>query len=208
MVTHPRALVLALLSSLASSFLIGGHAAAAGLYGLEAPDRIEGKYIVVLNADAPTPFGRIGNLGRQGVRDLADTMSAEFEFKTDWIYGVAAKGFSASMSESQALRISRDPRVKFVEVDKIARGNGVQSNPGFALDRIDQPSGTNGSYVYDNDGRNVTVYVLDSGVRTTHVEFEPSAGQYSQRVWPAFTAIMTRRDYMIVMGMEQPLHPL
>lgn len=74
-------------------------------------------------------------------------------------------------------------------MDKLARGSGAQSNPGFALDRIDQQTGTNNSYIYDNDGRGVTAYVIDSGVRVSHSEFAPGTGQHTQRVWPAFTAI-------------------
>jgi serine protease len=44
------------------------------------------------------------------------------------------------------------------------------------LDRIDQFSTPlDGAYTYDWDGSGVTVFILDYGIRTTHVEFEGRA---------------------------------
>jgi subtilisin family serine protease len=53
----------------------------------------------------------------------------------------------------------------------------VQSdNVPSGLDRIDQFSTPlDGAYTYDWDGSGVTVFILDSGIRTTHVEFEGRA---------------------------------
>lgn len=52
----------------------------------------------------------------------------------------------------------------------------VQTNPTWNLDRIDMRSGVpSGNYVYLNDARDVDVYIVDTGVRTTHNEFEGRA---------------------------------
>ena len=87
--------------------VLGSPAVAGELHGLSAPDSIEGKFIVVLNEDAPSAFGRIRDIGQEEVRELSKTMADEFELRTEWVYGVAAKGFSASMSEEKARRLSK-----------------------------------------------------------------------------------------------------
>lgn len=58
----------------------------------------------------------------------------------------------------------------------------VQGSPPWGLDRIDQRSGLDRQYGYDTEGRGVTAYILDSGLRSSHQQF---AG----RVAPGATAI-------------------
>jgi subtilisin family serine protease len=65
-----------------------------------------------------------------------------------------------------------DPRVAFVTPDGIATINATQSNATWGLDRIDQRKlPLNGTYRYSNTGSGVTAYVIDTGIRITHVEF-------------------------------------
>jgi subtilisin family serine protease len=53
-----------------------------------------------------------------------------------------------------------------------ALGSSQSTPPSWGLDRIDQVDlPLNNSYGYDADGTGVTVYVVDTGVRGTHVEF-------------------------------------
>lgn len=51
----------------------------------------------------------------------------------------------------------------------------TQQNAPWGLDRIDQETGTDTTYSYENDGSGVTVYVVDTGVRHTHQEFDGRA---------------------------------
>ena len=52
----------------------------------------------------------------------------------------------------------------------------VQHNAGWNLDRIGMRFGLlNGDYLYTNDGSDVDVYILDTGILATHVEFEGRA---------------------------------
>jgi hypothetical protein len=47
-----------------------------------------------------------------------------------------------------------------------------QTNPSnWGIDRIDQPHGTNGIFRWAADGTGVHIYIIDSGVRTSHQEF-------------------------------------
>jgi subtilisin family serine protease len=65
--------------------------------------------------------------------------------------------------------------VAFVEADAPGRIATTQSNATRGLDRIDQrdlPLST--TYTYTATGATVNVYVLDTGIRRTHVEFAPA----------------------------------
>jgi subtilisin family serine protease len=79
-----------------------------------------------------------------------------------------------------AAQLQQDPAVVFAEPDWIVMPTETettvaprtsQSSPPWGLDRIDQRSGTNGLYTYGTTGSGVDVYVIDSGIRSTHVEF-------------------------------------
>lgn len=66
-------------------------------------------------------------------------------------------------------------------------GSGSQSSPEWHLDRIDEANyPLDGSYVYDNSGDGVTIYVIDSGVRDTHDQFGTRASVVHevQTSWP------------------------
>ena len=81
-------------------------------------------------------------------------------------------GFSVRLSENDARTLSEDPAVAWVEEDGYVTGPGVQTGPGWALDRIDQQTPTlNNVYSYSLTGFGVHVYALDSGIRVTHAEF-------------------------------------
>src|SRR5215813_7531557 len=94
---------------------------------------------------------------------------AEYQRK---VYGYAINGFSAQMSEEQALNLSRDPRVRFVEEDSIIEALVTQNNPPWGLDRIGQRDlPLNGAYSYTTTGAGVNAYIIDTGIRTTHTQF-------------------------------------
>src|SRR5215813_9284608 len=94
---------------------------------------------------------------------------AEYQRK---VYGYAINGFSAQMSEEQALNLSRDPRVRFVEEDSIVEASVTQNNPPWGLDRIGQRDlPLNHAYSYTNTGSGVNVYIIDTGIRRTHTQF-------------------------------------
>ncbi|MEO7795191.1 MAG: S8 family serine peptidase, partial [Thermoanaerobaculia bacterium] len=68
---------------------------------------------------------------------------------------------------------SRDPRVAYVAQDGVVELAEVQTpTPGWGLDRIDQAElAPSNSYEYHLDGTGIDLYVIDTGVRSTHAEF-------------------------------------
>lgn len=89
------------------------------------------------------------------------------------------KGGVFSMTEAQANALSRNPRVDIVEKDQEVSISATQTaNLPWGLDRIDSGNvtpKTQGRYDYTSDGAGVTAYVIDTGILTTHDQFEGRA---------------------------------
>ena len=112
-------------------------------------------------------------------------------FSVTW--GVALKGFLLNATESQAIAMSQDSRVAFVQQDgAIAVGTpdtdpivmtpdpnadlNPQPHASWGLDRIDQRYlPLNDMYAYVNDGQGVNAYIIDTGILPTHWEFRGRA---------------------------------
>lgn len=123
---------------------------------------IPNQYIVVLND--PLPSSDVPEVANQLVQQHRGTILH--------IYRHALKGFAAKLTDAAAAAIALDPRVDFVEEDGVAFLVQTQINPpSWGLDRIDQRTGLDGAYSYTNTGDGVNVYVIDSGIRTTHQDF-------------------------------------
>ena len=77
------------------------------------------------------------------------------------------------MTREEALELSKDPAVAYVEQDRTVKALGTQApTPSWGLDRIDQRDlPLNGSFTYPNTGAGVTAYIIDTGIRTTHSDF-------------------------------------
>ncbi|NUT95653.1 MAG: S8 family peptidase, partial [Saccharothrix sp.] len=85
---------------------------------------------------------------------------------------VFAGGFSVKASAREARRLAAHPGVEHVEQDQYVHALATQPDAPWGLDRIDQralPLDT--TYSYTSTGATTSVYVIDTGIRTTHVEF-------------------------------------
>jgi aqualysin 1 len=134
----------------------------------KGPRAIPNRYIVVFHDDAAIAGGDYAAvLGR--VQMVTRGRGAVPEH----VYAVALRGFAAFMSEEDAIAISLDPHVAYVEEDAAMVAFATQSNPpSWGLDRIAQRNlPLNNSYGYATTGAGVNVYVIDTGIRRTHTQF-------------------------------------
>ncbi|MFI7077781.1 S8 family peptidase [Micromonospora sp. NPDC049903] len=125
---------------------------------------VEGSYIVVFK-DA--------EVGRSAVGSSVDRLLRRHGGSTARTYTTAVRGAELRVSAKAAARIAADPAVAYVEQNHTVTISGTQANPpSWGLDRIDQRNlPLNSSYTYPNTASNVTSYVIDTGIRTTHSDF-------------------------------------
>ncbi|MFB6670190.1 S8 family peptidase [Streptomyces parvus] len=133
------------------------------IVGADRPDAVEGSYIVTLK----------DSVARTEIPSVARSLSQRHAGQVRSTYTTALRGFSVKMSEEKAKRLAADPSVARVEADGAAYATGTQPNPpSYGLDRIDQRSlPLDRNFTYPGDASNVTVYVVDSGVRMSHADF-------------------------------------
>ncbi|MGW4200540.1 S8 family peptidase [Streptomyces sp. NPDC004726] len=100
------------------------------------------------------------------------TRAADLGVTPKHTYRSALKGFSARMTGAKAAKLAADPRVAYVEQDERVRLNDTQTNPTWGIDRIDQRDlPLSRTYTYPTPATAVNVYVIDTGIRTSHTEF-------------------------------------
>ncbi|KAI1074555.1 subtilisin-like protein [Whalleya microplaca] len=125
---------------------------------------IEGKYIVKL-------------YDTSAVSALEDSLST-FTADADHVYNVEGfKGFAASLTDADLETIQSHPDVELIEQDAVMSINAftTQSGATWGISRLSHKSGTNG-YVYDSSaGTGTCAYVIDTGIYTSHAEFEGRA---------------------------------
>ncbi|WP_344138472.1 S8 family peptidase [Luedemannella flava] len=138
---------------------------------------IPGRYIVVLNDHGLSP---------QATRREAERLVARHGGTTVRVLE-SLRGFVYRGTDAAATNIAEDAQVQFVEQDHTVEADdpgpvtalpgGPQANPpSWGLDRIDQRVGPlNGRYRYPAVRHQVTVYVVDTGVRVSHREFRGRA---------------------------------
>lgn len=137
---------------------------------------------LIRRSSRPIP-GRYLVLTRSGdaqtMRELAAAVRGRGRVRH--VYGRAIRGFALEASEAVARALALDPAVASVEEDGLVAAAGWQSlgvDDNWGLDRIDQrhsfvnnTPAYDGFYRYAAEGAGVHVYVVDTGIRTTHVEF-------------------------------------
>jgi subtilisin family serine protease/PKD repeat protein len=125
-----------------------------------AGEVVPGQYIIVLRESVTD------------VQTVAREIAARHSGALRFTYTHALKGFTLNVSAEAAALIAADPRVAYVEQDKVVRAIETQTGATWGIDRIDQrdlPLST--TYVYNATGAGVDAYIIDTGMLLTHNEF-------------------------------------
>jgi PKD repeat protein len=130
--------------------------------------------------DAALPIGAVPNRFiitlRQGSRDIqseASRLSKDHRGRVTAVYESALRGFAVEMQPSDIAELRKDRDVAAIEPDQIVSISGTQSPaPSWGLDRIDQRNlPLSHSYTFGPNGSGVHVYIIDTGILRTHVDF-------------------------------------
>ncbi len=134
---------------------------------------VEDQYIIVLKDETPSVQARealLQNFATQHGGELIRT------------YVAALNGGVIRMNEAKAKALANHPFISYIEQDSVIQlivpmGTTSQNpTPSWGLDRIDQYSlPLNSAYSYNNDGTGVNAYVIDTGIRISHSEFNGRA---------------------------------
>lgn len=93
------------------------------------------------------------------------------KFPVGEIYEGVISGAMVELTAKQLATVAGSGRIRSIEEDYVVNLATTQVNPEWGLDRIDQPAlPLSASYTNANPGTGVKVYVVDTGVRSTHVE--------------------------------------
>ncbi|WP_084467414.1 S8 family peptidase [Actinokineospora inagensis] len=125
---------------------------------------VDGSYIVVFK-DKPSPATAMSS--------AAATFAARFGAHVTQTYRYALNGFATHVDAETARKMATDPTVAYVSPVRKLHAIGTQvATPSWGLDRVDQRDlPLDHTYNYANQAPNVTAYIIDTGIRTTHQDF-------------------------------------
>jgi len=148
---------------------------------LDKPSLIHNKYIVVLKGETMN-FRKTDKYEdvQAGMRVLSNDLAARYgvpSTKVERVYGNVISGFSAELTPEQARLLAEDPKVSYIEQDGYVYATDVvQKNATWGLDRINQTDvQLDGEYSYNSPGSDITAYILDTGIRYDHEDFDGRA---------------------------------
>lgn len=136
----------------------------------------------------------------QQIQAAAQNLLIPFQAQATEVFTNVVQGFSTNIS-SQNIDQFLEQTLNNPLVDKVVEDTPIfinntltQTNPSWGLDRLDQFSlPLSSSYQYQQDGTGVNAYVMDTGIRASHVEF-------TKRVLPGFSAIADGKGTQDCMG--------
>ena len=149
----------------------------------------DGKYIVVLKETSDINIASTNSVSSETIEEKAIRLlgldgvstansSSINTNQLEKVFENVFQGFAAIIDEETLESLRNNPEVDFIEEDKVITLNSVQSpTSSWGLDRIDDRNREeNQQYNYSFTGKNVNVYVIDSGVNIAHEEFTGRIG--------------------------------
>lgn len=149
----------------------------------DSRDIIPNSYIVVMNSSMSsaaldsyqTSIKSVIAKRNIGKRDLSGSRILSTEVKT-MAMGDSWRCMTLDADDATINSISDSPEVAWVEANTVVKATVLveQKNATAGLARISHASAASGAtnYVFDDTaGQGITVYVVDTGVKTTHSEF-------------------------------------
>jgi subtilisin family serine protease len=147
--------------ALASALLLVPAVAAAAPTGIPARTG-EAGVVIVRFADGTDARAEAARAARAGA-------------SVQHVYTHVFPGFAARLSDGARDALLSNPRVVSVEADGVVTTTstaGVQSNPTWGLDRVDQVNRPlDSTYAYPSTGAGVRAYIVDTGVLANHTDF-------------------------------------
>jgi subtilisin family serine protease len=148
------------------------------------PDRNEKPAAALVSSDGSIP----GNyIVEADWNTDATALAAQFGIKPKYVYEQLINGFAAAFPSTVAEALAADPRVLKITVQRqFSKLETVsQTHATWGIDRIDQRAlPLDSTYTYAFTGAGVTAYIIDTGIRYSHREFEGRA----VRGWDAYAA--------------------
>ena len=92
------------------------------------------------------------------------------------VFSVALQGGVYHLNSEQVTALSADPNIAYIEKDQMIHVEATQVSPPWGLDRLDQSNlPLDQSYTAEPGAAQVNAYVIDTGILTTHQDFQGRA---------------------------------
>jgi subtilisin family serine protease len=157
--------LLVVLALVLATFSPAGAASPAPLYAADGLDVISGRYIVVFK-------GGVSTRSVDSAANLAKGLGGQVHFS----YRAVLNGFAATLPAAALEGLRRNPNVAYVEADQVITIDTTQSPATWGIDRIDQRNRPlSNTFTYSNTGAGVRAYIIDTGLLTSHNEFDGRA---------------------------------
>lgn len=141
---------------------------------LNSPAANTKQYIVVFKA--PDGIQASSMSAKAIVSGKVSSMGVRYSIQSKKQFSKVIQAAVFVLSEEQRKKLILDPDVAYIEEDKIISIESVQNSPVWGLDRIDQVGRSlDSKYEHNSGSAQVNAYVIDTGIRISHQEFEGRA---------------------------------
>ncbi|RDW60288.1 hypothetical protein BP5796_11894 [Coleophoma crateriformis] len=149
----------------------------------DAANIIANRYIVVYNSNASDTAvakhqATIMTAMRKRSAALRKRDGTSFSAKMNTFSMTGWRAMALDAEDAMILEIANSKMVNYVEADTYVKTQALvsQANAPTGLKRLSHTATGGSEYIFDDTaGAGITVYIVDTGVRTTHSEFEGRA---------------------------------